>query len=181
MCHFAKGLKNDITFVFSCPGKEEEEQNRPAAGKTGRNLEYILEELNNSSKLDWTRENITITNSWSQVEYKGLNGRTEATLDEILETKNLKRLYKEVKDTEELIICSGDNAKFAINEISNTNSLKAKVVNIPHFSLKKLNTLVTEDVDGEKIIAGKNRNDQKANNKKRLKVICEQIEEQLYD
>lgn len=33
--NFNNGRINRITFVFSCPGKEEQDNNKPVAGKTG--------------------------------------------------------------------------------------------------------------------------------------------------
>lgn len=34
--HYQKGTQYKIAVVFSCPGQEEEKQNRPVSGQTGK-------------------------------------------------------------------------------------------------------------------------------------------------
>jgi hypothetical protein len=74
--HFARGSKNDVAFVFSCPGRHEQEAKHPAAGVTGRNLERLLPLLAlhiNMSSL--VRAEITVTNAWDKVEYRKMRRR----------------------------------------------------------------------------------------------------------
>lgn len=62
--YFESGTASKITLVLSCPGACEELQGRPAAGKSGENLEEILAEVNKLSETsNWTREKVTITNA----------------------------------------------------------------------------------------------------------------------
>ncbi|MDA1987121.1 uracil-DNA glycosylase family protein [Bacillus anthracis] len=181
MCHFEKGSKNDITIVFSCPGRKEEEANKPAAGKTGENLKYILTDLNKFSELDWQRGHITITNSWDQIEYNGKNKRkrSEASEKEILMDANLNRLYEEIKHTRRFIICFGDNAIKAVKKLE--SGLQAKIIETHHLSLRKLNRSINKDIHGKEIIAGKTKIEQNANTHKRLQVICQKIKKQISD
>lgn len=54
---FNKGKNNKIAFVFSCPGQEEEKENKPVAGGTGDNLEEILTKIiNEPTKIDMILE-----------------------------------------------------------------------------------------------------------------------------
>ncbi|MDB8567231.1 hypothetical protein [Turicibacter sanguinis] len=46
MCHYKSENKNEVTFVFSCPGRYEEEVGVPAAKVTRRNLDTLLSILN---------------------------------------------------------------------------------------------------------------------------------------
>ncbi len=68
-CHYKRGKRTEITFVFSCPGKQEEKRGEPAIGVTGKNLDRLLAILSRmNTKLGViTREDITITNATTKV------------------------------------------------------------------------------------------------------------------
>ncbi|CUM95591.1 hypothetical protein [Turicibacter sanguinis] len=97
MCHYKSGNKNEVTFVFSCPGRYEEEVGVPAAKVTGCNLDTLLSILNRKigSNASFNRQDITITNATTNVEFKSKTGRTEATAQEVLDLANIQRLYHE--------------------------------------------------------------------------------------
>lgn len=145
MCHYKRGNKNEVTFVFSCPGRYEEKAGEPAANVTGSNLNILLSILNrkNGNIASFCREDITITNATTKVEFKAKTGRTEATEEEVKETNNIKRLYNEVKHTEKFIVCCGNNAKIAIDEVyKNYSGCKATVIYLQHLGLQGLNRTI---------------------------------------
>jgi hypothetical protein len=155
--HYQPGTENKTAFVFSCPGQCEEKECRPVAKTTGRNLETLLNILND--KLDtaeFTRAKITITNSWSRVEYPAKTGRTEAKKDEILKEKNLTRLLTELRPVKKLIVCSGNNAGFAVRTLLERKLIDKKIKNvfIPHLGTRGINLKIKEDADGNAIKAG---------------------------
>lgn len=70
--HYARGKKDAIAFVFSCPGRLERECGHPAAGTTGRNLEQLLRLIaKRRPDPSLTRADITIANAWDKVEFEG--------------------------------------------------------------------------------------------------------------
>ncbi|WP_368503207.1 hypothetical protein AB3N04_13185 [Alkalihalophilus sp. As8PL] len=187
MCHFQKGVKNDVAFVFSCPGAAEEAANRPAAGRTGTNLHQLLFILNSHFRevTEWSREAITITNAWSKVEYRQLTGRTEATIKEVLSEENLSRLEQELNGVEKVIICSGQRATLAVNTLANTARLRegVKVISIRHLGLRSLNQIKV-DINGRPIYSVAEQLTRDGitspqlgleNTKKRLEVVAHEI------
>ncbi|VYU47348.1 Uracil DNA glycosylase superfamily protein [Clostridium tertium] len=176
-CHYKKGKKRDITLVFSCPGRIEERKGEPAAGQTGSKLEKLLDILNKSISYSFVRDDVSITNSTKKVEYYAKTKRSEASKEEIIKKSNIQRLYNEVKGTENLIICFGNNAKIAIEEMLKqygTEFKEVKVVNVIHLSMKSLNFTIKIDKNNKKIIKGR-----KGNTIKRLEVIAKDIEYQF--
>lgn len=147
--HLECGVRNAIAFVFSCPGRKEQQECRPAAGPTGDNLEEVLrvmglydyDDMENLERDDWTRENIWITNSWSCVEYKERTGRSEATISQILETENILRLANELGVIENVIVCCGDKAQRAVCCLYNRGKLHCtvKIVSLCHLGNQALN------------------------------------------
>lgn len=138
-------MKNEIAFVFSCPGAAEKLAGKPAAGLTGENLEQLITILSLECGIgvSWSRYDITITNAWSKVEYKKLNGRTEATVNEVLSLNNLSRLEQEIKDIKKVIICCGDRAEIAVKELVNKRKLNSsvKLIKIRHLGFQSLNQI----------------------------------------
>lgn len=143
---YNKGRINRIAFVFSCPGKEEQDNNKPVAGKTGCNLELLLKEL---KKRDFIKEDFRdrydfiITNSHNEVHYKALNNRTEPLNSKIKEESNLSRLKKELKDAE-IIICFGKKSKYALHQIKDKLDEEAKILYSRHLGLMSLNQIKLE-------------------------------------
>lgn len=179
-CVIIKREKNEITLVFSCPGQAEEKADQPAAGRTGKNLDILLNIIKNKYNLlnlSWKREDITITNSTIVVEFIRKTSRREATNEEVIDIKNIERLYNEVKHTNDIIICFGDNARSAIDEViskygDELNDFKR--ANVMHLSMLSMNFKIKKDMDGKKLVKG-----QKGNNEKRLEVIANDIQNQI--
>jgi hypothetical protein len=155
MCHFNQGKYKDVAFVFSCPGKEEQENNRPVSGITGRNLEFFISELyKGKDRNNATRYDFRITNSVSEVFYKGLNGRTEPKASDIKNQSNIDRLYNEIKDVKKIIICFGRKAERAVSLVRKKYEfINIEVIYIPHLGLQSLNRLkIKNELKGEKSI-----------------------------
>lgn len=135
--HYNQGNSRKIALVFSCPGQEEDKLGRPTAGQTGENLDTFLESLLNKTTVN--RYDYRITNAFDKVFYESKDGRTEATTEEILADSNLKRLYEEVKDIEDVIIGFGKKAKMALDAVAKKYLLKVKIVETKHLGLQALN------------------------------------------
>ncbi|MFA7445478.1 MAG: hypothetical protein WCY89_05985 [Flavobacteriaceae bacterium] len=172
--YYSEGKTGRITFVFSCPGKEEQDNNKPVAGKTGCNLELLLKEL---KKRDFITEDFKdrydfrITNSHNEVHYKALNNRTEPLNSKIKEEDNLQRLLKELKETE-IIICFGEKSKYAVHQIKGNLNEKTKILYSRHLGLMSLNQ-IRDDIQGKPLESGN-----KENTIKRIEVIAQNLTEQ---
>lgn len=60
--HLEIGSENEMAAVFSCPGRHEEIEKKPAAQTTGNNLAIIFTILNRELDIDiFTRGRATIT------------------------------------------------------------------------------------------------------------------------
>ncbi|MEQ8171672.1 MAG: methyltransferase domain-containing protein [Candidatus Eremiobacterota bacterium] len=171
MIHHKPGIKKHVAFVFSCPGRHEESLKRPAAKITGKNLEILMNILNEKKILPYkiTYEDITITNAWDRVEYEKKTGRSEADKEEILGKDNLKRLAGELSGIEDYVICCGDKAFIGVKELV----LKCRVVKIRHLGMRGLSN-IKFDVTGNKILAG-----EKDNTWKRLEVVAKNIADEI--
>ena len=121
---------------------------------------------------DFIREKVTITNSTSQVEYPEKTGRTEAKKMEILNEKNLARLFKELKLISKIMIISGNNAGIAFSALHDKLLInkKIKFAVIPHLGTRGINMKIKTDVNGKKIKSG-----DRAATYKRLEKIAEMI------
>ncbi len=169
---YNKGRINRIAFVFSCPGQEELKSGKLVYGKTGYNLELLLQELKKRDFITEKFENrydFTITNSHNEVHYKSWNNRTEPLLSEVRTSENIERLTTELKEAE-IIICFGKRPKIAL-EICKDN-LKAKVLYSRHLGLQSLNQ-ISEDINGNKLTKGK-----EGNTDKRIQVVAKELIDQ---
>ncbi|HEY3376057.1 MAG TPA: hypothetical protein VGL77_01065 [Armatimonadota bacterium] len=177
MPHFQKGKELLYAFVFSCPGADEEDAGYPAAGVTGTVLNILLNELRTEAhsrgyifhgKLD--RESISITNAWKKVECIRTDdtgkkcGRTEAGIDEILDERvlidgesSLARLERELGRVTDTIFCCGDRAESAVTVLLHQKRLPhtCRVIVIPHLTTRRLNSAITYDRYGTKIVSAK--------------------------
>jgi len=190
--HFQQGSENQVAFVFSCPGREEEKAGYPAAKMTGINLAKLFVVLNEMKMKDYyfTRERVTITNAWANVEYDAKTCRSEATNEEVLSPDNLNRLLEELAAVTELIVCCGQKARLAIQALAADNRLQAgtRVGYINHLGMKSINQ-ITKDIHGEPIVAVAKHPDRftleakeigSANTHKRLEVVAAQIKKSLF-
>ena len=150
LAHLEVGSENDIAFVFSCPGKKEEEKGAPVKGQTGANLEDFIcilgdrKQLCHSTRNKFMREKIRITNAWDKVEYKSsCRNRTEPTISEILCPSNLERLACELRDIQIAIICCGKKATLAICRLKIHGKLpNPKIIILPHLGNQALNSMI---------------------------------------
>ena len=145
-CHFERGHRNEVAIVLSCPGSREAKGNRPAAGATGDNLNSLL------GKLGLVRRDITVTNAFTRVEYKGKGGtgRSEARFGEILQGGNIKRLNSELADITDLVIFCGARAEAASKLVVLRPG--TKVACIPHLGMQGINQIAC-DIDGKPILS----------------------------
>jgi len=161
LTHCHKGKRKDVAFIFSCPGAKECCLKRPVAGETGKNLDELIKKLDggiineiekcSKNKDKICRYDFRLTNSWKDVEFLEKTGRSEATEEEVLNNKNLKRLLFDLRGVKEdcLIFCFGKKAKFAIKELSKKESFKGggyKIIYLPHLGLQSINQI---EVEGE--------------------------------
>ena len=174
--YYNKGIKNDIAFVFSVPGKLELYNNRPVVGETGVLLEDLMFLLKDEIFKDIDKNKRTnrydyrITNSFNQPTFKAKDNRTEASKTEIEEKNNIERLRNELIDITNYIFVFGDKAKIAIE---NLKGLKAKLIFVRHLGLMSVNQ-IKKDIDNNELIPN-----EKGNTFKRLKVIAKNIKEQI--
>jgi uracil-DNA glycosylase len=173
--HFQKGSQYNIAVVFSCPGKEEQDNGFPASGKTGDNLKILLLYLfqNGFLKNELTKEELRITNSWDKVIYKAKDNRTEAYLskNEIYSNENLERLKNELKDINDFIICFGSRAYKSVSKL-NFGTKSPQIIESCHLGLQSLNRNknLKTDINGESLFKGN-----QDNNKKRLEKVANEI------
>ena len=189
--HHHAGKETKVAFVFSCPGRYEKEAGHPAAKATGTNLQKLLLKLTKSfARVDLTRENITITNAWSRVEYTDLTKRSEATDEEIRTPENIHRLVNELVHVTEFIVFCGVKAKIASEEMVKSDLLlnKPQCIFLEHLGTRGLLS-ISKDMDGNRIISAKDqisagrkapkRNIQSENTEKRMEVIADSLVGQL--
>lgn len=108
MNHYNKGCQNNsVAFIFSTPGRLE--TTRPVSGKTGDNMDAILQILN-AKKPDLfcstCRYFYRITNASTNTMYAANNnGRTESSNSEILMQANLDRITRELQNIKYVVLC----------------------------------------------------------------------------
>jgi hypothetical protein len=190
--HYQQGIQNSVAFVFSCPGRHEQEAKRPAARVTGTNLSRLLTIL--AKRLDRTdldRDSITIANAWDRVEYRELTGRSEATPAEVRTVENINRLQNELAHVTEFIVFCGDNARVAADELNAREwpgVVRPCFLFTRHLGLQGL-LAIARDVDGKQIVPADDqiakgpkdskREIQNENTVKRLKVVARDLLAQL--
>lgn len=137
-------------FVFSCPGREEEEKGRPVSGATGKNFRKFLKLCKSVNSVVFPHEDnlignelmysYPITNAHDKVYFNKKNGRSEAKDSEIKDSKNIKRLMKELKGYTYVFAC-GQKAQMAMDEIKRIkpNFFSEEPIYICHLSNIRLN------------------------------------------
>lgn len=181
---YKAGDLDEFSVILSCPSQDEDQSipQSPAMGKTGDNLKQLLTLLApNLQGISLTRDDITIANSWDKVEYEAKTGRSEATLVEILDAKNLDRLYSQVKDTKSVILACGKNAKIAILALRYAKDFNPdiKFAFIQHLGNRGLNSTISTDINGAKLVSTNSTKIKKDNRIARLIVVMHDILIQL--
>ena len=135
-----------IAILLSCAGRLEREAGRPAAGQTGKNLDIILKMLGLS------RTCVVINNASDKVFFAAKDGRTEAKFVEVLSSRNIKRLERELLPGVKIIIAMGRNAYKAAMALQRLHP-ELIVIKARHPGFSSLNRIKV-DCWGEKIDAG---------------------------
>lgn len=130
---------SEIVFILSCPGQKEQKNGRPASGKTGDNLEYLLSKLVSLGffKNGTAKNNVTIINSSENV-YSGKDN-SEPKSDEVLEDGNINRIIKQLSGVESIkyIFCCGDVASLLLSMLFfKYHKSDVKIYRIKHLSAR---------------------------------------------
>ncbi len=142
---FRQGDNDSIKTIIllSAPGQVEAKLGRPAAGETGKTLQHVIKKLHMkdpktfpSDKLD----DYTIMNAVEQVHYKSGTGRTEGTVNEIIDSQNINRINGILKDYKS-VVALGDKAQVAIKN----SNFDGKVLSSNHPSKQSLNKQYLSD------------------------------------
>jgi hypothetical protein len=130
-------------FVFICPGRFEASRGYPCAAGTGANLARALVQLHELAPTIFaspSRAEYVITNSWSEVEYPALTGRSVPTEAEVLAASNLERLRAEIGQLECVVAC-GAQAHAAVRALRAQGALRARAAYARHLSQRSVNTI----------------------------------------
>ena len=181
--HFNKGKIDNVAFVFSCPGSKEYENRQPVSGRTGANLDSLLEILRDSYSLEqlfgsFCRYDYRITNASSQIHHNSLDKKSEPNYSEISNVDNLARLKQELNGFK-IIIAFGVKAIYAVKKAMSMNDII--LIESMHLSLSSINLKINKDIEGYPIFASKSKEQRKLNTKKRLTVIADQISKSIPD
>ena len=130
-------------FVFICPGRFEALRGYPCAAGTGANLGRALIVLNERLPARFAsgdRALYVITNSWPNVEYPAMTGRSVPTVDEVLRAENLERLARELAGLAAVVACGGQ-AHEAVRALRQRGALRADVAQARHLSQRSVNMI----------------------------------------
>ncbi len=109
--HYCPGVPGvRVAFLFSAPGRLEEEKSAPVAGVTGANLDAALAWLRGVEPAlfpSGNRYDYRVTNAFAEVLYEGKHGRTEASRAEVLAPANVARVLRELDGVEAVVLCGG--------------------------------------------------------------------------
>jgi hypothetical protein len=130
-------------FVFICPGRHEANRGYPCAAGTGANLARALPVLH-ARRPDLfpapERSMYVITNSWDQVEFPALTGRSVPTEAEVLAPANLARLEAEIAGLAVVVAC-GAQAQAAVRALRAAGRLPARPAFGRHLSQRSVNMI----------------------------------------
>ena len=113
--------RNDTAVVLECPGKEEMLANRPAVGKTGKNLCCLLCDLRIANIKDLCKRTIEIINASRIPHYKGaLDGAKikDKEVEMNIEFAKSRLMRNEITH----ILCFGKYAEMLFNKIQKDHS-----------------------------------------------------------
>ena len=130
-------------FVFICPGRHEANRGYPCAAGTGANLARVLPVLHARRPDRFPapdRSMYVITNSWSQVEYPALTGRSVPTEAEVLAPANLARLAAELQGLA-LVVACGAQAQAAVRALAAAGAIGARTAFGRHLSQRSVNMI----------------------------------------
>jgi hypothetical protein len=154
--YYQPGIDQDVAYLFSAPGQEEEKAGRPAAGKTGMHLTLLITILRYRGLTFLPfREQATVDNAWPHILFEKKSGRTEGTDKEILAPENLERLASEIGHIEKWLVCFGAKAHLAASKTKEMGLLKnnCRLVKSKHLSPRVIN-FIDKDIHGEALDGG---------------------------
>ena len=165
--------------VFSCPGTEEKKSGKLVSGKTGENLDIILQYLYNNLSCIFhsaLRYDYRITNASNIVHPNETDKRTEPSIKEIKAASNLRRLYNEIKDFT-YVISFGNRAERAVIEcLKDKEKIPIHIHCKYHLGLQSINRRIKKDINKNKISIQKNNKKISVdNNLKRLEVVYSEL------
>jgi uracil-DNA glycosylase len=119
-CHYWEGdPEANVVFIFSAPGQEEADNDRPVAGDTGENMDRILRILNQEEPDIFPsicRYYYRITNAYTASMWRARDGRSEADNQQILSEDNIRRVLDEIGQCQ-YVVLSGQKAQLLSRHI----------------------------------------------------------------
>lgn len=132
---------SNICFVLSCPGEKELLEGRVCCGDTGANLEKLISELlgcnwisitEGGNNGDERRYNFNIINASDRVYFRGYNGKSEPSDDEVKSPDNIERIEQEIsKSYIEYFVLCGEKAELLQTDLAKIKD-KAKFSTVCH-------------------------------------------------
>ena len=152
-CHLNRGKPGiKVGFIFSAPGRYEEEAGRPAAKTTGKHLYAVIAGLREDKHLTplFSSDQIydyTITNAVTTVHYPELTGRSEGKVSDIKRCDNMRRILREVKGLDYLI-CFGKKPSLVKGRLEPIGFKGVIIPAICHISMQGLNAVMNKRTSG---------------------------------
>lgn len=116
--YWAGDEANKIVLMFSCPGRFEDNENKPVQGTTGKNLDAVLEILHDKSPTLFPTSDryfYRIINSSDEIHYKLKDNKTESKNSTIVNSRNIQRIEQSINN-KIMIIAFGEKAKLALSK-----------------------------------------------------------------
>ena len=139
-----------VCFVLLCPGQEELIAGAPCQGKTGQNLNELLEILNEKKGdifLHKEKKEYTIINATTVVHIEAFDGDKPAIKEEIKnEAEEIREFIRENENIEYAILC-GEDAQGLENVFNDKNITTIKT---RHLGFKGINQ-IDKDKEGKEI------------------------------
>jgi uracil-DNA glycosylase len=117
--HFNPDISKKVALIFGAPGRNEDQSEDPVTGGTKSALNALLKMLSKGRivKRYKDRYDVRIINAVCSTRYNAKTGHAKITKKDIREENNINRLFDELKDIQNFIICFGDHAQLAIEEV----------------------------------------------------------------
>jgi len=160
---------------LSAPGRLEENAGRPASGKTGENLDLLINILHKRypDLFPYTgRYAYRITNAVTDVHYKAKTNDTEGSDKEVLNKENIRRILNEISGLTD-VFCLGNKASLLKNALEK-EGFRGNIYCDIHLGLQSLNRKIKTDINGNPLHAG-----EKGNTQKRIEVIADRLDDQI--
>ncbi|WP_152622345.1 hypothetical protein [Archangium violaceum] len=172
--HFWPGSSKarHTAIVFACPGQHEREQRRPVAETTGKNLNILLEFLNQRHPEIFpstNRYDYVLANSSDQVHFNELTDDTEPENSEILTPLNVARLLRDISGCS-TVLTMGRCASVALDAVVQQGFSGRVIPCNWHLSFSRLNTSIPTDAAGNEI-----QEEGHAATVKRIEVVAAEI------